>query len=205
MFSLCLQNDLRVVDLSRALTNTPRIHRRHVVSGAPRRPRYPSAVAAPSMATYISPFHHRATQTLTSLSAFSLFNASIAAISRIDSSTFPCSPRLPVINQPVPSLNRTRTQRLDLFRPSLNGQFNFSNLPHLYYTLSSRSALRRSLKAIVPYQIRGLCVFFRCLFQTAVCRSNSSITFIHEGEDIRFILHLEAVENGIARVGFSGY
>ena len=146
----------------------------------------------------------RYTEMLTSLSAFSLFNASIAAISRIDSSTFPCSPRLPEINQSSFHLPGTRTQRLDLLRPSLNSQFNFCNLPHLYYHTLSRSALRSCLEAIVPYQIRGLCVFFRRLFQTAVCRSNSPITFIYERKDIGFVLHLEPVEDGIARSGFSG-
>ncbi len=140
---------------------------------------------------------------LTSLSAFSLFNASIAAISRIESSTFPCSPRLPEINQSSLHLPGTRTQHLDLLHPSLNGQFNFCNLPHLHHTLS-RSAPRSGLEAIVPYQIRGLCVFFRRLFQTAVCRSNSPITFIYERKDIGFVLHLEPVEDGIARGSFSG-
>jgi hypothetical protein len=67
----------------------------------------------------------------TSFSDFSLFNASMACISFIDSSTFPCSPAQ---NQhsPIP-MNRLkrRAQCLDLFRSTLNCKLNFTNLTHL--------------------------------------------------------------------------
>lgn len=74
-------------------TNRHRKRRRRVASDVPRLPRYPWVVAILSGNKGNPQEAHRQTSPKhTSLSAFSLLSASMAAISRIDSSTFPCSP-----------------------------------------------------------------------------------------------------------------
>jgi hypothetical protein len=86
----------------------------------------------------------------TSFSDFSLFNASMACISFIDSSTFPCSPAQ---NQhsPIP-MNRLkrRAQCLDLFRSTLNCKLNFTNLTHL--RSRDASASNRSVRTGARYK-----------------------------------------------------
>lgn len=68
----------------------------------------------------------------TSFSDFSLFNASIACISFIDSSTFPCSPAQSQYSpMPMNRLKR-RAQCLNLFRSTLNCKLDFSYLTHLH-------------------------------------------------------------------------
>ena len=67
----------------------------------------------------------------TSFSPFSLFSASMACISFIDSSTFPCSPAQTQHSQ-LTKRHNGNTKCFDLFRSSLNGQLNFSNFTHLH-------------------------------------------------------------------------
>lgn len=67
----------------------------------------------------------------TSFSPFSLFSASMACISFIDSSTFPCSPAQTQHSQ-LTKRHKRHTECLDLFRSSLNCQLNFSNFTHLH-------------------------------------------------------------------------
>ena len=93
---------------------------------------------------------------LTSFSAFSFFKASMACISRMDSSTFPCSPAEPSqfsnysINTTAFPLAETsegerngigQTIDLDLFRSSLNCQFDFRDFAHLESYMISVSVL----------------------------------------------------------------
>jgi len=146
--SLCLRNDLPAVDPNPTLTDMRRRYRIHVIFGGQRRQTYLSAVAVLAVRengiNNHSPLVYQKCQPmeLTSLSAFSFFRASIACISRMDSSTLPCSPaepgqfsKPPTSMTAFPLLKRRkgagRTIDLDLLCSSLNCQFDFRNLAHL--------------------------------------------------------------------------
>lgn len=51
------------------------------------------------------------------------------------------------------------------------------------------------------HQIRGLRVFLRRLLQPSMCCSNPTIALVHKSKYVRFVLHLETIEDGVARVG----
>ena len=142
------RNDLPAVDPNPTLTDMRHRYRIHVIFGGQRRQMYLSAVAVLAVRqngiSKHNPLVYQKCQPmeLTSLSAFSFFRASIACISRIDSSTLPCSPAEPgqFSNAPTsttafPLLKRRqgagRTINLDLFCSSLDCQFDFRNLAHL--------------------------------------------------------------------------
>ena len=67
----------------------------------------------------------------TSLSAFSLFKASMAAISRMDSSTFPCSPGARSATVAYGVCHIVLTEGFDLLSSSLDSQLDLGYFSHL--------------------------------------------------------------------------
>ena len=96
--SLFHQNDLPAVDPNPTQTNTRRRCHIHVIFGGQRRQKCLSAVVALAVPQNVISRRGLLVRQegrslgLTSFSAFSFFKASMACISRMDSSTFPCSP-----------------------------------------------------------------------------------------------------------------
>lgn len=96
-YSLCLQSDRPDDGQSQARRDKHRKRRTRAIFGDPKRQMYQLVVAAHAREEQLNETDLNVIITVherTSLSAFSLFKASIAAISRMDSSTFPCSPEV---------------------------------------------------------------------------------------------------------------
>ena len=94
IYILCHQSGLRDDGRSLGRKDRHHTHHTHVASGDQKRPTCPSTAGVLAKEVDEKNFMLALKNACTSLSAFSVFNASIAAISRIDSSTFPCSPGL---------------------------------------------------------------------------------------------------------------
>ena len=54
------------------------------------------------------------------------------------------------------------------------------------------------------YQVSRLRVLLGRLLQPPMGSTNSAVALVYEGEDVRLILHLEALEDGVGRVCLLG-
>jgi hypothetical protein len=139
----------------------------------------------------------------TSFSDFSLFNASMACISFIDSSTFPCSPAQSQYSPILMNRLKRRTQCLNLFRSTLNCKLNFSNFTHL--SSGDASASNRNMRTWRDTdQVSGLRVFLWGLFQPPLRCPNTAITLIYEDKNVVLVFCLEFGKNWVAGVLLSG-
>ena len=124
-------------------------------------------------------------QDITSLSAFSLLRASIAAISLIDSSTLPCSPKVSIFSVPPCIAN------------------SISAISRIWEENQSEGMYRIDYKLLL-YQVGRLGVLLGSLLESSVSGANPPVALIHEREYVRFVFHLESRKDGVAWIRLSG-